>query len=272
MRNSVLLSLALVAHLEHIRCQVTHEINNWSPSTPEADKNLNISVGDSVHWTWGGNHYVRADSFQSHSSCRRNAEYTHTFNDAGDFDFRCPCHPSSMDGTISVFDVPAPVPAPIPMPIPVPGPEPVPAPVPGPTVVETQVPTPPTLPEDTPDQFVLINWQIGVGVGNVLEVEPGTTVLWNWTDPGRTHTVTETGHMPSLFNSDEHLTPFAFWFQFGEEYAGQSIPYRCNVHPTAMIGEIRVGRGSLGAASLAQPSNILTILCVISAGFALFWA
>jgi len=72
-------------------------------------------------------------------------------------------------------------------------------------------------------------------------VDPGTTVIWEWTGEGGDHNVESTDG-PAEFSSD--LTAeagFTFEFEFTEEHAGITN-YQCNPHASlGMLGAVAVG-------------------------------
>jgi halocyanin-like protein len=74
-----------------------------------------------------------------------------------------------------------------------------------------------------------------------LWVDPGTTVIWEWTGEGGDHNV-ESVDGPAEFSSQ--LTGeagFTFEFEFTEEYAGITN-YQCNPHASlGMLGAVAVG-------------------------------
>ena len=81
---------------------------------------------------------------------------------------------------------------------------------------------------------------------DLLEIEPGATVLWRQDDPGA-HTVTSgtveqgsagvTTQPDDRFDSGDLATGEMFEHTFAEP---GSYPYFCEIHPATMRGEIRV--------------------------------
>jgi len=61
-----------------------------------------IKVGDTVEWKWEGGvqHNVKGDGFKSELQSK--GEFTHTFDEAGTFEFNCDVHPATMKGSITV--------------------------------------------------------------------------------------------------------------------------------------------------------------------------
>lgn len=101
----------------------------WSPATAanaavDVENNaydpdpVAIKVGDTVKWTWtGNNHSVTADDGSFDSECmpvcdNAGAEFEHTFNSVGEFDYYCRVHGDSMTGTVTVTNTPSPKPSP----------------------------------------------------------------------------------------------------------------------------------------------------------------
>ena len=62
---------------------------------------LTVNVGDTVVWKWEENvlHNVVADEFKSENISK--GQYTHKFETAGTYDYRCTLH-AGMDGEITV--------------------------------------------------------------------------------------------------------------------------------------------------------------------------
>lgn len=75
--------------------EVTVDDNFFDPET------LEVSVGDTVTWTWVGSepHNVISDEFESETQTEGTFEYT--FDEAGTYEYSCTIHPG-MDGTIEV--------------------------------------------------------------------------------------------------------------------------------------------------------------------------
>ena len=65
----------------------------FSPST------LTISIGETVTWTLNASHTVVSDDFTPVAGS--NSTYSHQFDTAGEFGYKCGIH-SSMTGTIIV--------------------------------------------------------------------------------------------------------------------------------------------------------------------------
>lgn len=61
-----------------------------------------IKVGESVKWEWEGGvqHNVNGEGFKS--ELKRKGTFSHTFEAAGTFDYKCDVHPTTMKGTITV--------------------------------------------------------------------------------------------------------------------------------------------------------------------------
>ena len=70
---------------------------------PEA---IEVPVGTTVTWRWEGEteHNVVGDGFES--PVQVDGEFTHTFTEAGTFDYRCTLHPL-MRGEVVVTEEPA---------------------------------------------------------------------------------------------------------------------------------------------------------------------
>lgn len=64
---------------------------------------LEVTVGDTVTWTWQGRaaHDVVGDDFASEA--QRDGTFTHTFEEPGEYDYECTLHPR-MTGQITVTD------------------------------------------------------------------------------------------------------------------------------------------------------------------------
>ncbi|HVM10539.1 MAG TPA: plastocyanin/azurin family copper-binding protein [Acidimicrobiales bacterium] len=67
----------------------------FEPST------ISVKVGDTVTWRFGGglNHNVVADDFKS--AIKRSGTFSHRFEEAGTFAYRCTLHPG-MKGVVKV--------------------------------------------------------------------------------------------------------------------------------------------------------------------------
>jgi plastocyanin len=61
-----------------------------------------VAVGDTVSWKWGGGvpHDVEGEGFKS--KMQKEGSFSHTFGEAGTFEYRCNVHPTTMKGTITV--------------------------------------------------------------------------------------------------------------------------------------------------------------------------
>ena len=61
-----------------------------------------VKVGDTVEWKWEGGvqHNVKGDGFKSELQSK--GKFTHTFDEAGTFEFSCDVHPATMKGSITV--------------------------------------------------------------------------------------------------------------------------------------------------------------------------
>lgn len=61
-----------------------------------------IKVGETVKWEWEGGvqHNVNGEGFKS--ELKRKGTFSHTFEEAGTFDYKCDVHPTTMKGTITV--------------------------------------------------------------------------------------------------------------------------------------------------------------------------
>ncbi|MEA3018968.1 MAG: hypothetical protein QOI47_492 [Actinomycetota bacterium] len=70
-------------------------------------QSITVKVGDTVTWTFKGNsaHNVTFDAF--HSNLMKEGTYTHTFDAAGTFSYRCTVHPG-MNGKVVVSNSAAP--------------------------------------------------------------------------------------------------------------------------------------------------------------------
>ena len=64
-------------------------------------KEITVAVGDTVTWKFEGNaaHNVTNDDFAS--DLVSEGEFEHTFEEAGEFEYRCTLHPA-MEGTVTV--------------------------------------------------------------------------------------------------------------------------------------------------------------------------
>ena len=61
-----------------------------------------VSVGDTVVWKWAGGvqHDVEGEGFKS--EIQKEGSFSHTFEEAGTFEYHCNVHPTTMKGTITV--------------------------------------------------------------------------------------------------------------------------------------------------------------------------
>lgn len=61
-----------------------------------------VAVGETVLWKWGGGvqHDVESEGFKS--EMQKEGTFSHTFDEAGTFDYKCNVHPTTMKGTITV--------------------------------------------------------------------------------------------------------------------------------------------------------------------------
>lgn len=71
------------------------------PAVFEPDETT-IKVGETVKWEWEGGvqHNVNGDGFKS--ELKRKGTFSHTFEEAGSFDYKCDVHPTTMKGTVIV--------------------------------------------------------------------------------------------------------------------------------------------------------------------------
>jgi halocyanin-like protein len=74
-------------------------------------------------------------------------------------------------------------------------------------------------------------------------IDPGTTVVWEWTGQGGGHNVVATSDAAASFDSGEAVTEGTFEYTFSEDEAGISN-YFCSPHQTlGMLGSVAVGEG-----------------------------
>ena len=61
-----------------------------------------IAVGETVLWKWGGGvqHDVEGEGFKS--EMQKEGTFSHAFDEAGTFEYKCNVHPTTMKGTITV--------------------------------------------------------------------------------------------------------------------------------------------------------------------------
>jgi plastocyanin len=61
-----------------------------------------VAVGETVLWKWGGGvqHDVDGEGFKS--EVQKEGTFSHTFREAGTFEYHCNIHPTTMKGTITV--------------------------------------------------------------------------------------------------------------------------------------------------------------------------
>lgn len=71
------------------------------PAVFEPNKTT-IKVGESVKWEWEGGvqHNVNGDGFKS--ELQKKGTFSHTFDEAGTFAYKCDVHPTTMKGTVVV--------------------------------------------------------------------------------------------------------------------------------------------------------------------------
>jgi plastocyanin len=74
---------------------------NLKPTTFDPSE-VTVKAGETVSWKWGGGvqHDVEGDGFKS--KVQSKGQFTHTFDEAGTFDFHCNVHPTTMKGTVTV--------------------------------------------------------------------------------------------------------------------------------------------------------------------------
>lgn len=67
----------------------------------EPDKTT-IKVGETVRWEWEGGvqHNVNGEGFKS--ELKRKGTFSHTFEEAGSFEYKCDVHLTTMKATITV--------------------------------------------------------------------------------------------------------------------------------------------------------------------------
>jgi plastocyanin len=68
---------------------------------------VSIKASDTVRWTWTGSRThtstsTRTPPFWDSGNKREGGEFTHTFNDAGSFPYRCTIHAAQQTGTVTV--------------------------------------------------------------------------------------------------------------------------------------------------------------------------
>jgi plastocyanin len=62
---------------------------------------LEVSVGDTITWTWEGRSPHNVVGGDLESDIQQEGTFTHTFEDAGTYDYVCTLH-GGMDGTVTV--------------------------------------------------------------------------------------------------------------------------------------------------------------------------
>ena len=74
---------------------------NLQPATFDP-ADATVAVGETVLWKWNGGvqHDVEGEGFKS--KVQSKGTFSHTFAEAGTFDYKCNVHPTTMKGTITV--------------------------------------------------------------------------------------------------------------------------------------------------------------------------
>ena len=74
---------------------------NLKPTTFDPEE-VTVKVGETVRWKWGGGvqHDVEGDDFKS--KVQSKGQFDHTFEEAGEFEFVCNVHPTTMKGKVTV--------------------------------------------------------------------------------------------------------------------------------------------------------------------------
>ena len=65
-------------------------------------EDVTIKPGEIVLWKWAGGvqHDVQGEGFESDLMSK--GEFSHTFDTAGEYPFKCTVHPTTMTGTVTV--------------------------------------------------------------------------------------------------------------------------------------------------------------------------
>jgi len=91
-------------------------------------------------------------------------------------------------------------------------------------------------------------------------IDPGTTVVWEWTGDGGDHNVETVDGPASLGSETVGEEGFTYEFEFTEEHAGITN-YQCSPHASlSMFGAVAVGEDvetvTVGGSSAAWPTTI----------------
>jgi plastocyanin len=63
---------------------------------------VTVAVGETVVWKWGGGVQHDVDGGGFKSKVQKEGSFSHTFEEAGTFEYHCNVHPTTMKGTITV--------------------------------------------------------------------------------------------------------------------------------------------------------------------------